>query len=423
MEVDRFGNAIDPSVGYARGSLLGSSADEVRRLRHAQAVTGRLVAERGVESIGIFTGNLRYFPLQADDLPTLCEEWVGSSIFSGELRQAVIAHMGGNGTEAVEVFNRTSAGIVATILALADGRPVVSVVPDGERSHASVIRGCGLTRVPLVEVETGHEAGPAIAEHRPALVIVTTVTSTLARLEDDVSRAAITAAKAAGAIVLMDEAYGARLRPVLHGGAASLSLGADLTITNADKAGLSGPRAGVMAGRAEPLVSVISKASEMGMEARAPIAAGVMRSLQAFDPETLREEARDGRSLADALAARFGEAVVTRSDLGPMMDEQDVLDILMERGGTDQSSIVPAETTAAIGMLMLRDHGVLTVNTHGQPGSRVSLRLKPTAGAVARAGGTEALAAALDGAMREVGEHLETPDWIARLIFGEGGDS
>ena len=33
MATDAFGNEIDPTVGYARGRFLASSADEVRRLR------------------------------------------------------------------------------------------------------------------------------------------------------------------------------------------------------------------------------------------------------------------------------------------------------------------------------------------------------------------------------------------------------
>ena len=291
------------------------------------------MAERDAESIAVFTGNPRYFPVEAEDLSTLCEEWVGPGLFAEDLKEAAIAHMGGTGTEAVAVTNRTSAGIVAAVLALSEGRPVVSVVPDGDRSHASVVRGCGLAKVPLVEVQAHDEAGPAMAKHEPRLVVVTTVTSTLARLEDVVSRNAISAAKAAGATVLLDEAYGARIRPILHDGTASLALGADLAITNTDKAGLSGPRAGVLAGQSAALVAVLANASELGMEARAPIAAGAMQALRAFDPETLREEARDGQRIADALTSRFGEALVARSDLGPMLDEQDVLALLLERAG------------------------------------------------------------------------------------------
>lgn len=414
---DRFGNPIDPSVGFARGQHLSSSAAEIRRLRHAQAVATRVVSDRGIGAIGIFTGNPRYFPLRPEDLTTYCEEWVGPGLFAAELTGAGIAHFGGGDT--VAVTNRTSAGIVAAVLALCDGCPVVSVVPDGDRSHASVVRGCRLAGVELVEMPGSADPGETIAAHGPALVVVTTVTSTLARLPDDETRRAVAAGKAAGATVFMDEAYGARLRPVLHGGAPSLTLGADFAITNADKAGLSGPRAGVLCGASGPVLATLAKASELGQEARAPIAAGAMRSLQAFDPEDLRAEARDGQSIADALAARWGEDVVTRSDLGPMIGEEDVTARVLALAGRERTALVPTEVTAAVGMILLRDNGVLTVNTHGAPGGRVSLRLKPTAGALNAVGGAAALVAALGTAVATVAERLDDPAWIARLLFGD----
>ena len=417
MIQDRFGNPIDPSVGYARGRFLSSSAAEIRRLRHAQSVAAQVVSERGIDAIGIFTGNPRYFPLKPEDLATYCEEWVGPGLFSGDLAQVAIQHFGGG--ETVAVMNRTSAGIVAAVLALAEGRPVVSVVPDGDRSHASVARGCTLAGVNLVELESSSDPAPTLAQHAPALVVITTVTSSLARMTDDQTRHAIAVAKSSGATVFMDEAYGARLRPILHGGALSLAMGADFAITNADKAGLSGPRAGILCGATGPVLATLAKASELGQEARAPIAAGAMRSLQAFDPEGLQTEARDGRSIADALRATWGEDIVHRSDLGPMLDEQDVMARVLEQAKLPEANIVPAEATAAIGMILLRDYGVLTVNTHGAPGGRVSLRLKPTAGAVTAVGGQNALVSALNNAVALVADRICDEAWFAATLFGE----
>lgn len=416
MERDRFGNPIDPSVGFARGRHLTSSAAEIRRLRHAQAIAADVVARRGIDSIGVFTGNPRYFPLRPSDLETYCEEWIGPGLFAAELTQAAQAHFGGGETAAVT--NRTSAGIVAAVLALAGGKPVVSVVPDGDRSHASVVRGCTLAGVDLIEITGTTPPQTALAEHAPALMVITTVTSTLARLPDDQTRRATAAGKAAGAVVFMDEAYGARLRPVLHGGAPSLGMGADFAITNADKAGLSGPRAGILCGASDPVLATLAKASELGQEARAPIAAGAMRSLQKFDPEDLRTEARDGQSIADALSHAWGKDIVTRSDLGPMLDEADVMAQVLARANKRSALIVPAEATAAIGMILLRDNGVLTVNTHGAPGGRVSLRLKPTAGALEAVGGVAKLIAGLDRATDMVADRLDDPDWFAATLFG-----
>ncbi|WP_199190529.1 aminotransferase class I/II-fold pyridoxal phosphate-dependent enzyme [Nitratireductor sp. StC3] len=334
------------------------------------------------------------------------------------MRRIAVAHLGGTGDEQAAVINRTSAGNVAAILALSNDRPVVSLVPAGDRSHASVIRGARLAGVALHEVHDLAGVERALTETGAALLVVTTVTSELSVLPDDLTRAAIAAARTAKAISFMDEAYGARFRPVLCGGAKSLRLGADLVITNADKAGLSGPRAGVLCGRPDMIVPVVARASELGMEARAPISVGAMRSLQAFAPELLVQEAQDGQDLATVLEEKLGGGIVARSALGPKLDENDLHAKVLELAGQTRTARVPAETTAAIGMLMLRDLGIVTVNTHGQPGGRVSMRLKPTSGALARAGGAERIADGLTGAMGTVAEHLEDRAWFANLLFG-----
>jgi L-seryl-tRNA(Ser) seleniumtransferase len=419
--LDTFGNQIDPTVGYARGMLLSSSAAEVRRLRNAQRVAARFVDKNGPHAIGIFTGNSRDFPVSPDDLAN-CEEWVGPGMFADRLQQVAVEHLGGQPNDAVAVVNRTSGGVVSAMLALSVGRPVVSVVPAGDRSHASVIRGCRLAGVELVEVDDLDALQEALASASPALVVVTTVTSTLARLDDSISRAAIAKAKQAGAVVFMDEAYGARIRSVLHNGAKSLALGADVAITNTDKAGLSGPRGGVLAGRDDAVVAILAQASELGIEARAPIAMGALRSLEAFDPQVLLQEVEDGSAVADSLERQLGPDVpVARTELGPSLSEDTVMQLAQARAGDDVLPLVPCEVTAAAGMLLLAEHGVLTVNTHGQPGGRVSIRLKPTAGAVDTVGGADALAAALDDAISTVAANGADLDWVASLLFGDGG--
>ena len=418
MSADGSARAIDPSVGYARGALLASSADEILRLAQAGRVAADFVAREGIERVAICTGNLRHYPVSPEDLPTLCEEWIGPGLYGEELRRAAIEHLGGRGDEAAAVINRTSAGIVACALAHAGGRPLLSLVPAGDRSHASIARGARLAGVALLECHRLAELEQLLAAQRPGLLVITTVTSELALLADELTTAATRLAQRAGCVVLLDEAYGARFRPVLCGGAPALSLGADLVITNADKAGLCGPRAGVLCGDPAAVLPVQARASELGMEARAPIAVGAMRSLQNFTPELLIREAQDGRDLADALQAELGEERVRRSALGPKIDERDALQIVIDMAGRERTARVPAEVTAAIGMLMLRDKGIITVNSHGQPGGRVSIRLKPTGGAVARAGGAKAVADCLLAAAREVAAHLDDASWFANLLFG-----
>ena len=417
---DSFGNPLDPVVGFARGQIIKSRVDEARRLRNGQAIAAERVRRLGPESIGVFTGNQREFPLKVEDLNTHCEEWVGPGLFAEELRRVAIEHLGALPDDGVAVVNRTSAGIIATIAALADGRDVVSVVPPSGRSHASVVRGCGVARVSVHEVQADKDWTSILESVKPALVVVTTVTSSLEFMDDHIAMDVAAMAKRLGAHVLLDEAYGARMRPVLRNGEKSLKLGGDLSITNCDKAGLSGPRSGLLAGRPSLVTRVAAKASEFGMEARAPIAASALRSLQCYSPSDLLEEAQSGQALGRALRDRMGDEIVDVSDLGPMIHEDLAMKEVFRRAGRapEGASVMPAEVTSALGAVLLRDHGILTVNTHGQPGARVSVRLKPTHGAIERLGGMGKVVDAMVASFDEVARIVHLPSEVARLVLG-----
>jgi L-seryl-tRNA(Ser) seleniumtransferase len=414
---DGHGNDIDPQVGYARGPIIGSSVQEALRLHQGQRLATARVLAHGPSSIAVFTGNQRDFPIRAEDLPGLCEEWVGPGIVADDLQKVAVAHMGGHENDQVAVFNRTSAGIIATIAALSERRPVVSFVPRGGRSHASVIRGCGISNAQLVEIDDLGKLPLAVEKHSPALVVITTVTSSLESLEQADIEAAVGIAQRGNAIAFLDDAYGARIRPVLHGGRLGLQSGADLSITNCDKAGLSGPRAGVIVGRPGVVTRAQAKGSEFGMEARAPIVVGALRSLERYSPEMLLEEARAGKELAAALAAAMGPRVAA-SDLGPVVDENDVLSMLLEMTGAARVDVVPAEATAALGMILLRDHGILTTNTHGQPGARVSLRFKPTLDALPRIGGIENVVKAVQTSFATLAPIIGDTAQVSELVIG-----
>ncbi|RPD95943.1 selenocysteine synthase [Candidatus Pantoea deserta] len=417
---DSFGFMIDPVVSFARGNIIRSSVDEGRRLRHGQTVAAKRIREQGVDSIGIFTGNQRDYLVTPEDLSTTCEEWVGPGLVAERLSELALAHLGGGEGDAVTIFNRTSAAIVSVIAALAADKPVISVVPPGGRSHASVNRGAKLAGVRVIEMQGDAQWQAAIELHRPALVVVTTVTSSLERMGDAITQSIVSHCRRSGNIVFLDEAYGARLRTILHGGKRSLEFGADLAVTNCDKAGLPGPRAGILAGKKMYVAAASAKGAEYGMEARAPIIAGVVRSLEHYDPTHLRQESEAGKALAAGLHALLGDCVQT-SDLGPMVHEDYVLDIILRRAGIAASDnhIVPAEATAALGMILLRDYGILTVNTHGQPGARVSLRLKPAASAIARVGGSVAIMRAIDESLDKVAAIIGDTDAMADIILGE----
>jgi L-seryl-tRNA(Ser) seleniumtransferase len=419
--LDRFGNPIDAEVGYARGRILRSSLEESRRLVRARQLIRERLTGHGDDSVYIFTGNQREFPVPPEDLATLCEEWTGPSLFWSRLEAAVVGHFGGDGSDAVSVFNRTSAGIVAAISALAAGGAVVALAAKIGGSHVSVSRGAGVAGARLVEAADLMTLPNALARSDVRLLVVTPFASDLAALASETVIQAIELARAMGIPVLVDDAYGARLRPAIQSGPLGLQLGADIVISNSDKAGLSGPRAGFMAGSAEMIGRVTARASELGQEARAPLAVGVLHALENFTPATVVDEIEAGGALYRALALRLGEQWVRQTALGPLVAEEDVLALALERAelGSPGGCATPSEVSAALGMVLLRDSGILTVNAAGAPGARVSLRLKPVPGSIERCGGIEYVVSAVDDALDRVAELVQDEPALRALLLGD----
>jgi L-seryl-tRNA(Ser) seleniumtransferase len=374
----------------------------------------------GEGSIAIFTGNQRDFPLAAEDLGPRCEEWVGPALFWPQLRAAILDHLGGDGSEDVAVFNRASAGLVAAVSALGAGGGVVSFAHPSSGSHVSVVRGAQVGGCGFTEVGSLEALEHALRDGDVRLLVVTPVTSELDTIETAEVAQAVRRAGERGIPVLLDDAYGARLRPVVQGGPKSLELGVDLAISNSDKAGLEGPRAGFLAGRPALVQQARARAAELGQEARAPIALGVLRCLQRFSARILEEEIASGDRLADELERRLGRDRVRRTAIGPLVTEEDILSIALERAGLlpTASDLVPCEASAALGLLLLEHEGLLTVNALGQPGSRVSLRLKPTGDAIQRVGGYHAVVDAVDRSLDRLAAVIGDAAGMRTLILG-----
>jgi len=420
---DRFGNAIDPTVGYARGTILsGSYAETLRNVQGMERLRAR-VKQLGPESVHDFTGSPCDFPLKPSDLAVEARESIGPSLFGPRLRELALRHMGAREDDEAAVFNRTSGAIIATEAALcSEGDTIISMVP-GAISHPSIRRGAEIARAALVEVSTLGELEKALAETTGPLVIVTGVTSELIVMPEETFLEALRMAKRAGRTVFVDDAYGARIRIVQFGQPEARRAGADLAITSNHKAGLLGPRAGLLVGEPALVRTVLSKAMELGQEARGPLALGVLRSLERYRPEHLRSEAAIGQRLHAALADRLGQDRVAPTVLGPLIEQDDILTIARERTKATLARpvIVPAEAGAGLGMLLLEHHGMLTVNALANPGGRVSLRLKALEEDVQRMGGVGVVVAAVDDAFGRLSRVVQDVAAMRRLILGDAG--
>ena len=417
--MDRSGHMIDPSVGYARGDILSSPLEESRRHQHALHIIQRRVTANGVNGFFNFTGLHRDYQINPQQI-SLAEEWVGPGLFADELAKRTLEHLGGGPEHAVAVFNRATAGIVAACLALATpGSKVISVVP-GTRSHPSLARGVALASAELEEISTLRAMQEILNSFNVSLIVITGVSSELEVIDECILMEAIRLARAYGIASLLDDAYGARLRPIIYGQPKTLTTGVDLGITSCDKAGLGGPRAGLMAGRPDLMSRVMAQAGELGLEARPPLSLGVCASLANFDPSRLRREVELGGILYERLGQRFGTARVKRTGLGATIPEEDAWELVRAlRPAGEKMSLVPAEITAGMGIYWLKRYGMITVNALGQPGARVSLRFKPDPAEVERFGGTSALLEAIADGFRAIAEKAGSPSEMKKLILGE----
>jgi L-seryl-tRNA(Ser) seleniumtransferase len=415
---DRFGNEIDPIVGYARGQLLGTDAAFHVKIRQAHALIRDRAAAGG--SFHVLTGNRADFPLVADDLGVLCDGWVGPAVYGPALTTLARSHLGADASADVALFNRTSAGVIAAIAALVPPSGLVaSLVPRG-RAHPCVRRGARLVGATVIEGASLSAITEELAGRRPDLAILTPVTSELDAFEDAALWQAVEECHQQEVLTLVDDAYGTRVRPVLLDGPRTFDLPVDLGITNSDKAALGGPRAGIMAGRPDVLARVQARAVELGQEAREPTGLAVLRALERWTPDLLISDARHGQALGAALTARLGSERVRQTLLGPSISEEAVLDLLLERANLPREAapIVPVEATALIGLLLLAAHGIVTVNALSEAGARPSLRFKPTLDAVPALGGAARLAEIVDETIGRASTMLGDVEVLKRAILG-----
>lgn len=416
---DRFGNVIDPAVGYARGSILSSPLEESKRRQYAMTIIRKRAELKGKESFYNFTGLHRNFHIDQTDLP-LTEEWIGGAFFEDDLARMAKEHLGGGSEYKVGLFNRATAGIISSCLALAKaGSVVLSVVP-GTRSHPSIDRGILLANAKKIETYSKQEVKNLLDGRNVSLVIITGVSSDLDVIEEKILMDTIRLSKEKGIPSFLDDAYGARLRPIIYGQPKTLETGVDIGITSCDKAGLDGPRAGLIVGKAALVERIIAKGGELGLEARPPLSLGVYNSLKKFRPQMLQEEFDLGGKIYEQLCNSYGTNKVKNAGLGAAISEDDALEIVNSLHPSEVPfGFVPAEITAGIGMFWLENYGIVSVNALGQPGARVSLRFKPDPKEMDRFGGIPALIDALNNAFDFISEKCGSVSAMKKLILGE----
>ena len=290
----------------------------------------------------------------------LLETYVGPAIFEDALQEVGIEHMGG---EKVLPLNRTSSGILATILALVKKDTNVVHYLAKLPAHPSIPRSCNLVGANYFETDVFDEF--TIPENT-SLVVVTGSTMDLQVIDEDEFIKVIEMAHDRGIPVMVDDASGARLRTVVFNQKRACDLGADIAITSTDKL-MPGPRGGLMAGKADFIDKIKVKVNQFGLEAQPPLVLAMMNGIKNFNGENLIKSFDRKEKLFDILNQKFDSFEKTPN--GVMISPEGLASEI-----TVPHDLSDNDLAFVFSFILLRDYGIITIPSVGMPGASATIR-------------------------------------------------
>jgi L-seryl-tRNA(Ser) seleniumtransferase len=217
---------------------------------------------------------------------------------------------------------------------------------------------------------------------------------------------------------ISDDAGGARVGPAAFGQPRTLELGVDIGSTGLDKYGTKEPRFGLLAGRKDLVGRIRVIGFEFGMEARQMLYPAVVRTLEQYDPARVRALIATTKQIAGELRPLLGNRL-RETPTTVQIAAEDILEIAMERGGVHEPPVVPYEASAALSMLLLRDHGMRMAHFVGVPPGTADLLIKfVPPETLERFGGARKYADAVNGSLTKLGELLREPESICTSCSG-----
>jgi len=415
MGIDRFGNPHASNLSYARGKILRSTEDDFQKLQRAWSP----IRERGPGSTYVLTGLEHSLPLAAEELEFADDE-IAPALSFERLKELALDHLGGSPeTDDVAVFNRLTGATMATHLTLVRPGDVVIGV-SATHSHPSVVRAAGHVGARFIDTAgLGAFRDALVAERSVALVVLTRLAVTYDLLPLEAIETIVRLAHDKGALVYVDDAGGARVGPAAFGQPRTLELGVDIGATGLDKYGTKGPRFGLLAGRKDLVGRIRVKGFEFGMEARQMLYPAVVRTLEQYDPARVRALIATTKQIAGELRPLLGNRL-RETPTTVQIGADDILEIAMERGGVNEATVVPYEASAALSMLLLRDHGMLMVHFVGVPPGTADLLIKfVPPETLERFGGAGRYAEAVNDSLTRLGELLRDRESIRELLLGK----
>jgi L-seryl-tRNA(Ser) seleniumtransferase len=335
----------------------------MKRREAALRAVSHLVRKKGRSALYDLTGLAGGFPLQSEDLELL-ETYAGPALFEEILGRLGKKHLSG---DKILALNRTSSGILATILALVkQGDEVLHILPE-KPSHPSIPLSAELVRASYRELDVGEDLN---IEPNTSLLVITGTTMDHQVISISDFRIALETAQKHKVPVLVDDASGARIRTILYNQPRAIDLGADLVITSTDKL-MEGPRGGLMSGRSDLMDKIKTKAYQYGLEAQPPLIAGMARALENFDPDKLLNAMEKKDNFYQLLREEFPE--IEKTPTGVMLTSTALEKELERRKIT--TNLSKDENAILLAMILLREYHILTIPAVGMPGASNTLRM------------------------------------------------
>lgn len=339
--------------------IINNSLDEVKKRENALSIIRDIVENKGRDFLFDLTGLSGGFIASPSEL-NLLETYVGPAIFEDALQEVGIEHMGG---EKVLPLNRTSSGILATILALVKKDTNVVHYLAKLPAHPSIPRSCNLVGANYFETDVFDEF--TIPENT-SLVVVTGSTMDLQVIDEDEFIKVIEMAHDRGIPVMVDDASGARLRTVVFNQKRACDLGADIAITSTDKL-MPGPRGGLMAGKADFIDKIKVKVNQFGLEAQPPLVLAMMNGIKNFNGENLIKSFDRKEKLFDILNQKFDSFEKTPN--GVMISPEGLASEI-----TVPHDLSDNDLAFVFSFILLRDYGIITIPSVGMPGASATIR-------------------------------------------------
>ena len=343
--------------------LVNSLIDEVNRRDASLRIIKLILQNNGREGFYDLTGLAGGFPILSED-NALLETYAGPAVFEDAVQTLGKIHLGG---EQVLALNRTSSGILASVIALVkEGDEIVHFLPKSP-AHPSIPRSAELVGATYREFEDIDEFE---VNENTSLVFITgsTMDHEVISLKDFLK--AVEISKSNDVPVLVDDASGARLRTVVYKQPRAMDMGADVVITSTDKL-MDGPRGGLMSGKSDIMIKIKSKAHQFGLEAQPPLVAGMVRALENLSPERILEAFGNKHELYNALKNDFRD--VKETPTGIMLTSE-ALNIEFDHRGI-KTDLNGDDLAYLFAMLLLRNHGIITIPAVGMPGASATIRI------------------------------------------------